>query len=193
MTRRRGSSPRSLARSSGDRTIALLASEHAPALCAHIRRHGAESGQGGDVIFRPRSSGEELDEAAAIERHRAGWARPLSEPLWLRTWGLLEDGVILGHLDLHGGRLPAELHRATLGMGLERAARRQGHGRAMMAMAIAWARDHGLAWLDLGVFAHNRPARALYASVGFVEVGTTRDQFRVDGTSIDDVAMTLRL
>ncbi len=163
------------------------------ALCAHIKRHGAESGQGGDLIFRPRSRGEEIDELAAIERHRVEWARPLTQPLWLRTWGLMEDGAVLGHLDLHGGRLPAELHRATLGMGLERGARGQGHGRAMIEAAIAWARDRGLAWLDLGVFAHNKPARALYASVGFVELGTTRDQFRVDGTSIDDVAMTLRL
>jgi RimJ/RimL family protein N-acetyltransferase len=188
MARRRGSSPRPPAR-----RIALLGDEHASALCAHIRRHGAESGRDGDLIFRPRSSGEELDEVLAIERHRVEWARPLSEPLWLRTWGLLEDGAVLGHLDLRGGRLPAELHRATLGIGLERAARRQGHGRAMMETAIAWARDHGLAWLDLGVFAHNLPARALYASLGFVEIGTTRDQFRVDGASIDDVAMTLRL
>ncbi len=191
MARRRGASSPST--SPPARAIALLAHEHAPALCAHIQRHGAESGRGGDLIFRPRSSGEELDEPAAIERHRTAWARPLSEPLWLRTWGLLEGGAVLGHLDLHGGRLPAELHRATLGMGLERPARGQGHGRALIETAIAWARDRGLAWLDLGVFAHNRPARALYTSVGFVEVGVTRDQFRVDGTSIDDVAMTLRL
>lgn len=195
MYRRRGASPRLTSRA-----IARLSGEHAPELCAHIRRHGLESGQGGDVIFRPRSSGEELDEPAAIERHCADWARPLAEPLWLRTWGLFEGddagapgATIVGHLDLRGGRLPAELHRATLGMGLERPARRQGHGRALVEAAVAWARDHGLAWLDLGVFAHNRPARALYAAVGFVEIGTTPDQFRVDGTSIDDVAMTLRL
>ena len=174
-------------------TIVRLVEEHARAVCAHIARHGAESGQGGDVIFRPRSRDEELDEIEAIERHRVGWARPLSEPLWLRSWGLFEGEDVVGHLDLHGGRLPAELHRATLGMGLERRARGQGHGRALIEGAIAWARDHGLAWIDLGVFAHNAPARALYAKVGFVEVGTTRDQFRVDGTSIDDVAMTLRL
>jgi len=48
-------------------------------------------------------------------------------------------------------------------------------------------------WIDLGVFAHNEAARALYKSVGFVEVGTVKDQFRVDGVSIDDVSMTLAL
>jgi GNAT superfamily N-acetyltransferase len=169
-------------------------SPRCPASAARpLRPPPAEPGRDGDLIFRPRSSSEELDEAAAIERHRLEWGRPLSEPLWLRTWGLFEDDTVVGHLDLHGGRLPAELHRATLGMGLERPARRQGHGRALIETAIAWGRDHGLAWLDLGVFAHNGPARALYASLGFVEIGTTRDQFRVDGTLIDDVAMTLRL
>jgi RimJ/RimL family protein N-acetyltransferase len=50
-----------------------------------------------------------------------------------------------------------------------------------------------LAWLDLGVFAHNHRARKLYAAVGFVEVGVTRDRFRVDDTRIDDVAMVLAL
>jgi GNAT superfamily N-acetyltransferase len=173
--------------------IALLDEPMLPALCAHFRRHGAESGRDGDVIFRPRSAIEELDEPASIERHRIAWARRVSEPLWLRTWGLVEGPAVVGHLDLTGGRLPAELHRATLGMGLERPLRGKGHGRALIETAIAWARSRGLAWIDLGVFAHNTPARALYAALGFVEVGTSRDRFRVDGTSIDDIEMTLAL
>lgn len=173
--------------------IALLSDARLPALCAHLRRHAAESGTDGDVIFRPRSVGEELDELGTMERHRMAWVRARSEPHWLRTWGLVEAGEIRGHVDLNGGRLPAELHRATLGMGVERTVRGRGHGRALLETAIAWARDHDLAWIDLGVFAHNERARALYASLGFVEVGTTRDQFRVDGTSIDDIAMTLAL
>jgi ribosomal protein S18 acetylase RimI-like enzyme len=80
-----------------------------------------------------------------------------------------------------------------LGMGVERGARGNGLGRALLAAAIAWARTAELAWLDLGVFAHNERARALYRTVGFVEVGTTRDRFRVDGVVIDDVAMVLAL
>jgi RimJ/RimL family protein N-acetyltransferase len=63
----------------------------------------------------------------------------------------------------------------------------------LLAVAIAWARSAELAWLDLGVFAHNQRARALYAAVGFVEVGVTRDRFQVDGKVIDDVAMALAL
>jgi ribosomal protein S18 acetylase RimI-like enzyme len=164
-----------------------------PALVAHIHRHSRESGTDGDPIFRPRSSGAPIDELATVERHRIGWAQPLDEPYWLRTWGARIDGEIRGHLDLSGGRLSSEAHRAMLGMGIERGARGRGLGRALLVAAIAWARNAELAWLDLGVFAHNERARALYRSVGFVEVGITRDRFRVDGVTIDDVAMVLAL
>jgi len=173
--------------------IVQLDDVHLPQLVAHIARHSRESGRGGDLIFRPRSSDAPVDELAAVERHQAGWALALDEPYWLRTWGVVVDGQIRGHLDLHGGRLPSEFHRAMLGMGVERPWRGQGHGRALLAAAIRWARSAGLAWLDLGVFAHNHRARKLYASVGFVELGITRDRYRVDGAVIDDVAMALRL
>ena len=173
--------------------IVQLADVDLPALVAHIARHSAESGRDGDLIFRPRSSDAPIDELATIERHQVGWAQPLDEPFWLRTWGAVIDGEIRGHIDLHGGRLPSEFHRAMLGMGVERGARGRGVGRALLATVIAWARNAELAWLDLGVFAHNQRARALYAAVGFVEVGVTRDRFRVDGLVIDDVAMVLAL
>lgn len=173
--------------------IEQLDEPHLSRLVAHIARHSRESGQDGDPIFRPRSYDAPIDQPATIERHRIGWAQPLDEPHWLRTWGIVIDGDIRGHLDLHGGRLSSEFHRALLGMGIERPWRGRGHGRALLAAAIAWARGAELAWLDLGVFAHNHRARKLYAEVGFVEVGITRDRFRVDGALIDDVAMVLAL
>ena len=173
--------------------IVQLDDAHLPALVAHIARHSRESGKDGDPIFRPRSSDAPIDEVATIERHRIGWAQSLDQPYWLRTWGAVIDGEIRGHLDLHGGRLPSEFHRAMLGMGVERGQRGRGHGKALLAAAIAWARHAELSWLDLGVFAHNERARALYRAVGFVEVGVTRDRFRVDGVAIDDVAMVLAL
>jgi RimJ/RimL family protein N-acetyltransferase len=156
-------------------------------------RHGDESGRNGDVIFRPRSQHEVMDEVQISQRHRSAWGRGLDQPLWLRTWGVFVDNAIVGHLDLNGGRLPAELHRVTLGMGIERRARKKGFGRELLDTAIAWARVNKLAWIDLGVFAHNEVARGLYKSVGFVETGLVKDQFRVDGIKIDDVSMSLAL
>ncbi len=173
--------------------IVQLDDSDLPMLVAHIGRHSGESGKNGDVIFRPRSSDAPIDELATIERHRIGWVQALDEPYWLRTWGVVIGREIRGHLDLHGGRLTSEAHRAVLGMGIERNWRGRGHGRALLTTAIAWARTAELAWIDLGVFAHNRRARALYRAAGFTEVGVTRDRFRVDGMVIDDVAMVLAL
>lgn len=171
----------------------MLSEMDFPALFGHMCRHGEESGRNGDVIFRPRTQHEVLDEVQISERVRDAWARGLDQPLWSRTWGVIVDNAIVGHLDLNGGRLPAELHRATLGMGIERRARRKGFGRRLLTAAITWARANKLAWLDLGVFAHNTVARSLYRSIGFVEVGYVKDQFRLDGAIIDDVSMTLAL
>lgn len=171
----------------------MLTDEDFPALFGHLCRHGDESGRDGDVIFRPRSQHEVMDEVQISQRHRAAWARGLDQPTWMRTWGIFVDNSILGHLDLNGGRIPAELHRATLGMGIERRIRKRGFGRTLLTTAIGWARTNKLAYLDLGVFAHNKIARTLYASMGFVEVGYVKDQFRVDGVTIDDVSMTLAL
>src|SRR6185295_8302496 len=98
-------------------------------------------------------------------------AKGLDEPLWGRAWGLFTaDGTeMVGHVELRGGRVPAEMHRATLGMGILRAHTGQGHGRRLVEEAVRWARDHaGLTWIDLGVFSSNAPARKLYARMGFV-------------------------
>ncbi len=43
------------------------------------------------------------------------------------------------------------------------------------------------------MFSHNAPGRALYERLGFTEVGTLTDRFRIQGTSIDDVIMTLNV
>ncbi len=173
--------------------IRMLGESDFPGLFGHICRHADESGRDGDIIFRPRSQHEVLDEVAIGERHRTAWARGLEQPQWMRTWAVFVDNRIVGHVDLDGGRIPAELHRCTLGMGIERRARRKGWGKQLLDTAIASARANQLAWIDLGVFAHNEPARALYASAGFVEVGRVKDQFRVDGIKTDDVSMTLAL
>ena len=63
-----------------------------------------------------------------------------------------------------------------------------------MADAIQWAKQQQtLSWLQLAVFAHNEPAKALYRKFGFIEVGTTPDMFRVFGKEVTDTAMILRL
>jgi RimJ/RimL family protein N-acetyltransferase len=125
------------------------------------------------------------------------WSRSLSEPLWGRAWLLwVKDPLrVVGHLELMGGRVPAEMHRAVLAMGMLRAYTGQGHGRRLIEVAIAWARtEGGLSWIDLGVFSMNEPARKLYSRMGFIEQGMRRDAFRLEGgISVDDIQMSLEL
>jgi len=57
-----------------------------------------------------------------------------------------------------------------------------------------WAlKETSLAWIDLGVFAHNLAARRLYERLGFRETGRSRDAFRIDDERIDDIQMVLDL
>jgi GNAT superfamily N-acetyltransferase len=168
----------------------MLRSGDLRTVSAHMARHAEESGRGGDPIFAPF---EDFDREAYEDKHRTSLRTPSDEPGWERLWGAFEGEHMVGHVNLCGGSLYSMLHRARLGLGVERAHRRKGLGEALMREAIAWARTEGLAWVDLGVFVHNAPARALYEKLGFREVGLTRDAFRVRDTSIDDIAMTLAL
>ncbi len=159
----------------------------------HVTRHLAESGDG-DVVFHPQTALASRDEREYVEELRTRWSTPMDQVGWEAAWVLESGDRFFGHLDLRSGRVASALHRAVLGVGLERHVRRRGFGRELMRSAIAWAREPGgLDWIDLCVFAHNRPARALYAALGFVEAGTVKDAFRVDGESIDDVQMCLDL
>lgn len=157
---------------------------------AHVARLWAE-----DETVRSRPYGRQtpFDREPRAERLRGNWPKAVTEIGWMRTWGLIVDGEVRGHCDLKGGNLASELHRATLGIAIEDGHRDRGIGRQMCEAAIAWAKDHGLAWIDLGVFSANARAHALYRKLGFVEIGVTRDRFRVDGETIDDISMALAL
>lgn len=159
-----------------------------PAFAAHFSRHRAESGRG-DVHFMPFEpddpAGPQGLDASALEL-------PLFVTGWQR-WFVACAGIkIVGHVNLKGAGLKTQLHRCELGLGIERGHRGEGLGRRLAQTAIDFAREAPtLAWLDLRVFGHNRPARALYASLGFREVGRLDDCFRIEGRQVDDVLMTL--
>jgi len=158
----------------------------------HILRHAAESGREGSVHFAISRTPER---PSVREQAYLRWERGMDEPLWGRCFALIEPdgGHMVGHLELRGGRFLAEMHRAALGMGIERGYTRQGHGRGLMEFAIGWARrSERIAWIDLGVFEHNLGARALYQRMGFVETGRRKDSFRIDsGLSVTDVSMSM--
>ncbi len=170
--------------------IRPVAQSDASLIQAHFARHRAESGRG-EWHFMPFAPDDQEGPAGADLRRLL---LPLDSPGWQRVFAAFVDGGtrIVGHVDITGEVLRTAMHRCELGIGIERSHRGRGLGRRLMQQAIDFARQaESIGWLDLKVFAHNTPARALYRSLGFREVGTVRDRFRIDGTSIDDVMMTL--
>ncbi|WP_437775450.1 N-acetyltransferase family protein [Sorangium sp. So ce1097] len=174
--------------------IALAQRSDARAFMAYLIEHVAESGRHGAPHFAVATalSPDEVEQSA-----RDRWSKPLDEPLWGRAWLLVTSEPrprVVGHIELRGGRVWSESHRAVLAMGILGPYTGQGHGRRLLETAIAWARDRaGLSYVDLGVFSNNERAVRLYTRMGFVPTGTRDDAFRVDGAILDEIQMTLAL
>lgn len=154
----------------------------------------AGSGVDGSGHSHPYSDSEPLDLDTARDRELTRWSTELDEPGWRRAWGLLDRDELVGYLYLAGGTLRSELHRVSMGMGVARSHRRQGGGALLLETSTTWAQAHPtIDWIDLGVFSDNPGAQALYLRFGFQVLGRTPDRFRVDGHSLDDTWMTLRV
>ncbi len=159
---------------------------------AHCGRHRKESGRG-EQHFMPFAP-DDTDGPKGLNVESLELS--LDQPGWQRWFVALNDfdSKIVGHVDLKGDGLRAGLHRCELGIGIERPFRGRGLGERLMEAAIGFARSaESLAWIDLRVFAHNTTGRALYKNLGFTQVGILTDRFRIQGTQIDDVFMTLNV
>lgn len=101
-------------------------------------------------------------------------------------------GKCVGFVAVERGRRTKNQHTAFLDpLVVSRAYRRRGVGRALMLEAVAWAMAQGVEKLWLGVFGSNRGAVALYRSLGFVEDGAQRRQFKIKGRYVDGLNMAL--
>ena len=158
----------------------------------YLVEHMAESGRGGSPHY---ALARRLDRFEVEEHARERWERTVGESGWARAFLLWAGDRVVGHVELKGGRITAEMHRATLGIGMRRALTGKGWGRRLMETAIGWAReDAKLTWIDLGVFSENAPARKLYRSLGFTEIGSREEAFRLDsGVVVTDILMALKL
>ncbi|MFJ8945751.1 GNAT family N-acetyltransferase [Streptomyces sp. NPDC102395] len=79
--------------------------------------------------------------------------------------------------------------RQIQGLAVADEARGRGVGRALLRAAVEEARRRGARRLTLRVLGHNAPARALYASEGFVVEGVLPQEFLLRGEYVDDVFM----
>lgn len=68
-----------------------------------------------------------------------------------------------------------------------------GVGSAIMETLIALAREQDIRTIELGVYADNARAQALYRRYGFNEVGRHRERLCVDGIYHDEIMMDLYL
>jgi ribosomal protein S18 acetylase RimI-like enzyme len=172
--------------------ITLLREDELEEFLDFSAAHHEENGR--DSIFSPAEGPHERERLRGY--FDAAWDVPVSDDGWMKVWiaRLPDDSKrIVGHVDLRARSEPSTSHRALLGIGILAPYRGRGLGRALMEEAIRWARTQPLAWIDLATFADNSAALALYRKLGFIETGRVRDLFRVRGTSITDVQMTLHL
>jgi ribosomal protein S18 acetylase RimI-like enzyme len=101
------------------------------------------------------------------------------------------DGRLAGYVRLVAATpLVCNAHvRQIQGLAVSDEARGRGVGRALIRAAIARAREQGARRITLRVLGHNAPARALYASEGFVVEGVLPEEFLLEGRYVDDVLM----
>ncbi|MGZ8287871.1 MAG: N-acetyltransferase family protein [Telluria sp.] len=153
------------------------------ALFAYLNDHLGDNGRDGTPLFQPMPRSESRLPADKEAGFITGLGTPVGEPGWRRVWlALDEKGAIAGHIDLRARPERPASHRAMLGMGVDRAHRRQGLGARLIHIALTWAReDASIEWVDLEVLSVNQAARQLYQRSGFATVGEMPDMFRIDG------------
>jgi ribosomal protein S18 acetylase RimI-like enzyme len=175
-----------------------------------LRREGV--GRSGRAwLIRPTRPDEDAAELLAIRDEVAGEGEliaavpgertVLEESLALATLvgggglGLTVEveGVVAGQLMVHRRAGRYEQHRGDLSIAIRAAHRGDGLGRALMEVAVDWARAVGLAKLTLGVFPSNAAALALYRGMGFVEEGVLRGHLVLPAGPRDLVLMGLVL
>lgn len=102
-------------------------------------------------------------------------------------------GELVGRLSIARDQHPSSPHVADIGVMVADTHRRRGVGRALLAAAADWARDVGIAKLELSVFPHNTAAIALYEELGYEREGYRRAHYVRAGEHVDVAVMALLL
>ena len=158
-------------------TIRRAEPEDAPRLLAHVNSVGAEM-----VYIQT----ERVEKTVEEEQDWIKSFDGLSTLLLVATY----EGKVVGSADVGRGAQTKNAHVAELGIALQKEARGQGLGRAMMEDMITWARSVRIRKLFLSVFGTNERAIALYRSLGFAEEGRLRGQVILRGAPDDVVLMS---
>lgn len=152
----------------------------------------SENGNGEIPLFQPMSRKQKEIPESTREKFTIGFFYSLGEPSWRKLW-LIKDtsGNIKGHIDLRHHTDGNRSHRVLLGMGVDLSCRKQGLGQKLINAAVSFCQEkEEIDWLDLCVLSENFPAKNLYLKTGFNVVGEFKDQYRIDGLSVSETAMT---
>jgi L-amino acid N-acyltransferase YncA len=100
------------------------------------------------------------------------------------------DGGVVGwaSLNVFNARRAYD-HVADLSLYVERDWRGRGVGRRLLEALVARARELGYHKLVLAAFPWNEAGMRAYGRAGFREVGTYREQGRLDGRWVDTIVM----
>ena len=100
-------------------------------------------------------------------------ASELHNPLSL--WLVAQEGqTLLGYV----GSQTCQDETDMMNIAVSPASRRQGVARALIEALVSALRQHGSKQLTLEVRASNGPARQLYESLGFLQVGLRKNYYR---------------
>ena len=103
----------------------------------------------------------------------------------------LAAGKVLGWCDVLPKERESQFHCGNLGMAVLADFRGLGIGTRLLAATLqkAWAR--GLVRVELGAYADNLRAIALYEKLGFKREGVARATVKIDGRYLDEVRMAI--
>jgi RimJ/RimL family protein N-acetyltransferase len=101
----------------------------------------------------------------------------------------VSDRQVVGWCNIPPAAREVMAHVGDLFMGLLPAYRGHGLGARLLREALTAADAFGYLRIELGVFATNTNAAALYRRAGFVEEGTKRRAVLIDGVFHDEIIM----
>ncbi|RAN38055.1 GNAT family N-acetyltransferase [Hyphomonas sp. GM-8P] len=101
----------------------------------------------------------------------------------------LDEGRLVGWIDIVPVEIPECRHRGILGMGLLASHRGAGTGSRLISAALAHAPRCGISKVELVVFDSNQRAADLFRKFGFSQIGISRDYRRVDEVTYNGILM----
>ena len=105
-----------------------------------------------------------------------------------------QNGVLIGMTGVRRDRGVKRQHNASIwGVYVRSNARSNGLAGTLLAHAMLWAQQMGIARLELKVSTHNSSALALYTKAGFEIAGTLHGTLRIADQLIDEYILERKL